>query len=77
MKKELSYRAIEKSFRSGREQMGVCRFVQYKIHFIMAVDFLIKGFFMGLSVAAPIGPIAILTIRRTLNGGRMQKEVPR
>jgi threonine/homoserine/homoserine lactone efflux protein len=29
--------------------------------------FLIKGFFIGISIAAPIGPISILRIKRTLS----------
>jgi threonine/homoserine/homoserine lactone efflux protein len=31
--------------------------------------FFIKGFLIGLSVAAPVGPIGFLCIQRTLNGG--------
>jgi threonine/homoserine/homoserine lactone efflux protein len=31
--------------------------------------FLIKGFFIGISIAAPIGPISILCIKRTLSNG--------
>lgn len=32
--------------------------------------FLVKGFAIGLSIAAPVGPIGVLCIRRTLEGGR-------
>ncbi|MFC5700364.1 LysE/ArgO family amino acid transporter [Cohnella faecalis] len=31
---------------------------------------LIEGFILGLSIAAPVGPIGILCIRKTLNQGR-------
>ena len=31
--------------------------------------FFLKGFVIGLSVAAPVGPIGLLCIQRTLNGG--------
>ncbi|MGC8482242.1 MAG: LysE family translocator [Thermodesulfobium sp.] len=33
------------------------------------LSFLTKGFFIGISVAAPIGPISILCIKRTLSNG--------
>jgi len=31
----------------------------------------LKGFFIGLSIAAPVGPIGVLCIRRTLSSGRL------
>ena len=31
----------------------------------------IKGFIIGISIAAPVGPIGILCIQRTLTGGKM------
>lgn len=34
------------------------------------LTFLIKGIIIGFAVAAPVGPIGILTIKRTLNEGR-------
>lgn len=34
------------------------------------LTFLIKGIIIGFAVAAPVGPIGILTIKRTLNQGR-------
>jgi len=37
----------------------------------MTADHLIKGFVIGLSVAAPVGPIGVLTIKRTLSEGRV------
>src|SRR3990172_7764629 len=37
----------------------------------MDVEFLAKGFIIGLSVAAPVGPIGVLCIRRTLAEGRV------
>lgn len=37
----------------------------------MEPDFLLKGLLIGFSVAAPVGPIGILTIRRTLAEGRL------
>lgn len=33
------------------------------------LSFLIKGFIIGISIAAPIGPISILCIKRTLSNG--------
>ncbi len=37
----------------------------------MTFDFLFKGFIIGFSVAAPVGPIGVLTIKRTLTEGRL------
>lgn len=37
----------------------------------MTADYLIKGLIIGFSVAAPVGPIGILTIKRTLTEGRI------
>ncbi|MCX2829023.1 LysE family transporter [Bacillus pseudomycoides] len=37
----------------------------------MASEFLIKGLIIGFSIAAPVGPIGILCIRRTLENGRL------
>ncbi len=36
----------------------------------MTIDYLIKGLIIGFSVAAPVGPIGVLTIKRTLTEGR-------
>src|SRR3954464_13203125 len=36
----------------------------------MAFDFLFKGMAIGVSVAAPVGPIGVLCIRRSLAQGR-------
>jgi threonine/homoserine/homoserine lactone efflux protein len=36
----------------------------------MDIIFLLRGFIIGLSIAAPVGPIGILCIRRTLDNGR-------
>lgn len=33
--------------------------------------FAIKGFLIGLAIAAPVGPIGVLCIRRTLTAGRL------
>lgn len=35
------------------------------------MNFLIKGFIIGLSIAAPVGPIGVLCINRTLALGRL------
>ena len=32
---------------------------------------LLRGFFIGLSIAAPVGPIGVLCIRRTLSNGKL------
>jgi threonine/homoserine/homoserine lactone efflux protein len=34
------------------------------------MDMLLKGALLGFSIAAPVGPIGVLCIRRTLTGGR-------
>jgi threonine/homoserine/homoserine lactone efflux protein len=36
----------------------------------MDIDFLLKGLLIGFSIAAPVGPIGVLCIRRTLSEGR-------
>jgi threonine/homoserine/homoserine lactone efflux protein len=36
----------------------------------MALNFLFKGVIIGFSIAAPVGPIGVLCIRRTLADGR-------
>ena len=36
----------------------------------MDISFLLKGLIIGFSIAAPVGPIGVLCIRRTLTGGR-------
>jgi threonine/homoserine/homoserine lactone efflux protein len=38
----------------------------------MEWGFFIKGFVIGFSIAAPVGPIGILCIQRTLSGGNVQ-----
>jgi len=35
------------------------------------MSFALKGFIIGLAIAAPVGPIGVLCIRRTLAAGRM------
>lgn len=35
----------------------------------MYLQLLLKGFFIGLSIAAPVGPIGVFCINRTLSGG--------
>jgi threonine/homoserine/homoserine lactone efflux protein len=37
----------------------------------MPLDMLLKGAALGFSIAAPVGPIGVLCIRRTLAGGRL------
>lgn len=37
----------------------------------MIIEDLIKGLIIGFSVAAPVGPIGVLTIKRTLSEGRI------
>jgi hypothetical protein len=36
----------------------------------MILLFLLRGLLIGLSIAAPVGPIGVLCIRRTLAAGR-------
>lgn len=35
------------------------------------IDYFIKGLLVGFSIAAPVGPIGVLVIRRTLTEGRL------
>jgi threonine/homoserine/homoserine lactone efflux protein len=35
------------------------------------MNFFVKGFIIGISIAAPVGPIGVLCIQRTLLGGRL------
>ena len=37
----------------------------------MAIEFLVRGVIIGFSIAAPVGPIGVLCIRRTLAAGRL------
>jgi len=39
---------------------------------MMESGLFIKGFILGFSIAAPVGPIGILCIQRTLSGGNVQ-----
>lgn len=36
----------------------------------MTIDYLLKGIVLGISVAAPVGPIGVLCIKRSLTEGR-------
>lgn len=37
----------------------------------MSLEFLLRGLVIGFSIAAPVGPIGVLCIRRTLASGRL------
>jgi threonine/homoserine/homoserine lactone efflux protein len=37
----------------------------------LTLDFFIKGILIGLAIAAPVGPVAVLIIRRTIANGRL------
>ncbi|MGD9741796.1 MAG: LysE family translocator [Dongiaceae bacterium] len=37
----------------------------------MTIDLWLRGFVIGLAIAAPVGPIGVLCMRRTLNIGRL------
>lgn len=37
----------------------------------MTINYFIKGLIIGFSIAAPVGPIGVLTIKRTLTEGRI------
>jgi threonine/homoserine/homoserine lactone efflux protein len=37
----------------------------------MTLEYLMKGLLVGFSIAAPVGPIGVLVIRRTLTEGRL------
>ena len=36
----------------------------------MDIDLILRGFILGFAIAAPVGPIGLLCIQRTLNGGQ-------
>jgi threonine/homoserine/homoserine lactone efflux protein len=36
----------------------------------MTLRFFLKGLLIGISIAAPVGPIGVLCIQRTLTAGR-------
>ena len=38
----------------------------------MDIDLLTNGIMVGFSIAAPVGPIGVLCIKKTLNEGRAQ-----
>ena len=37
---------------------------------VTVLDLLVKGFIIGVVVSAPLGPVGVLCIQRTLNKGR-------
>ena len=37
---------------------------------VTILDLLVKGFIVGVVVSAPLGPVGVLCIQRTLNKGR-------
>ncbi|NMB58797.1 MAG: LysE family translocator, partial [Chloroflexi bacterium] len=37
----------------------------------MELPVIIRGIIMGFSIAAPVGPIGVLCIRRTISNGRL------
>jgi threonine/homoserine/homoserine lactone efflux protein len=41
------------------------------VRFFYVMNLLVKGFLLGFAIAAPVGPIGVLCIRRTLANGRM------
>jgi len=43
----------------------------YKREIEMDIAFLLNGFVIGISIAASVGPISVLCIRRTLAEGRL------
>jgi threonine/homoserine/homoserine lactone efflux protein len=45
--------------------------VQREEFFLPGFDFFIKGLILGFSIAAPVGPIGLLCIRRTLANSRL------
>jgi threonine/homoserine/homoserine lactone efflux protein len=38
---------------------------------MLTLPFIVRGFILGFSIAAPVGPIGVLCIRRTLTQGRL------
>lgn len=38
---------------------------------VSLLEFLVKGFVIGVVVSAPLGPVGVLCIQRTLNKGRV------
>ncbi|HEV8546672.1 MAG TPA: hypothetical protein VGQ64_10290 [Candidatus Limnocylindrales bacterium] len=37
----------------------------------MDITLLVRGFILGFTIAAPVGPMSLLCIRRTLGDGRV------
>ena len=49
----------------------MAKFNNLGYYFRMEITFFIKGLLLGFSIAAPVGPIGVLCIRRTLIEGRI------
>ena len=48
------------------KKCDICDMIQIETIF----DILVKGFIIGVVVSAPLGPVGVLCIQRTLNKGR-------
>src|SRR5580692_12020194 len=55
--------------RSGKSRYGVALCERGAGMMSLGIPFLIKGLLIGLSIAAPLGPIGVLCINRTLAEG--------
>ncbi len=49
----------------------MAKFENLDYYIRMEITFFFKGLLLGFSIAAPVGPIGVLCIRRTLNEGRI------
>ena len=51
------------------KKCDICDMIQIETIF----DILVKGFIIGVVVSAPLGPVGVLCIQRTLNKGRCNR----
>jgi threonine/homoserine/homoserine lactone efflux protein len=51
--------------------LSLLKIRRFIITVIMDINFFLKGCLIGLSIAAPVGPIGVLCIRRSLNHGML------
>jgi threonine/homoserine/homoserine lactone efflux protein len=54
-----------------REKMRILQIVMFPIEPISTLEILVKGLFIGIIASAPMGPVGVLCLQRTLNKGRL------
>jgi len=73
------YKALAKTIRTNKSKRSKGKPLYYRKHETcrtqekkrLDLGFLISGFIIGFSIAAPVGPIGVLCMRRTLAEGRL------